>query len=97
MIQNNRQGQLSNRTESIVVTQAKKTLFHILDRYGLPTLMLILISYWGATRVAEPLIVNLAAQSPEQIMAPKSVPAAALDEARALGEAMANGLDLGVF
>lgn len=52
---------------------------------------------WRLRRVAEPLIVNLHAQSAEEIMALKSVPAAILTQARELGEAMASGLEQGIF
>ncbi len=48
-------------------------------------------------RVAAPLIVNLAAQTPEAITAPKQVPAAQIAACRALGAAIAEGLRLGVF
>ena len=52
---------------------------------------------WRLRRVAEPLIVNLAAQTPEAIAAPKQVPAAALAEARDIGAALAEGMRLGLF
>ena len=52
---------------------------------------------WRLRRVAEPLIVNLHAQSAEEIMALKVVPAAILTQARELGEAMASGLEQGIF
>ena len=52
---------------------------------------------WRLKRVAEPLIVNLAAQTPQAINAPKQVPATQLDACRELGAALAEGLRLGVF
>lgn len=52
---------------------------------------------WRLRRVAEPLIVGLAAQTPEAIAAPKTVPAEALEQARDMGAAMAEGMRLGVF
>jgi NAD(P)H-dependent FMN reductase len=52
---------------------------------------------WRLRRVAEPLIVNLAAQTPEAILAAKTVPAAALHACRELGAALAEGLELGIF
>lgn len=52
---------------------------------------------WRLKRVAEPLIVNLAAQTPEAINAPKQVPAARLAACRELGAGLAEGLRLGVF
>ncbi len=52
---------------------------------------------WRLKRVAEPLIVNLAAQTPEAINAPKQVPAGQLAACCELGAALAEGLRLGVF
>jgi NAD(P)H-dependent FMN reductase len=56
-----------------------------------------IVTGWRLRRVAEPMIVNLAAQTPEAILALKRVPAAALIRARELGAALAEGLALGVF
>ena len=52
---------------------------------------------WRLRRVSEPLIVRTGAQTPEAIMAAKAPPDHALSEARALGEAMAEGLRQGIF
>ena len=52
---------------------------------------------WRLRRVADPLIVNLHAQTAEEILAPKTVPDAILTRARELGEAMASGLEQGIF
>ncbi|GAB5347695.1 flavodoxin family protein [Alteriqipengyuania sp. 357] len=52
---------------------------------------------WRLKRVADPIIINMDAQTPEAILAPKSVPQNRLDECAALGEAMAEGLSMGVF
>lgn len=52
---------------------------------------------WRLHRAAEPLIVNFAAQTPETILAPKSVPASVLTQCAELGEALAEGLNQGVF
>ena len=52
---------------------------------------------WRLKRVAEGVIVNTAAQTPEAILAPKTVPADRLSEARDLGAALAEGLAAGVF
>lgn len=52
---------------------------------------------WRLRRVAEPLIVNLAAQTPAAILAEKTVPPAALEAARELGAALAEGLRMGIF
>lgn len=56
-----------------------------------------IVTGWRLKRVAEPLIVNLAAQTPEAINAPKQVPAAELVACRDLGAALAEGLRLGLF
>jgi NAD(P)H-dependent FMN reductase len=56
-----------------------------------------IVTGWRLRRVAEPLIVNLAAQTPEAILAPKLVPAAQLALCRELGAALAAGIELGVF
>lgn len=52
---------------------------------------------WRLKPVAEPLIVCTHAQTPEAILAPKQIDADALAACRALGEALATGLALGVF
>ncbi|WP_182121016.1 NAD(P)H-dependent oxidoreductase [Acidovorax sp. FHTAMBA] len=52
---------------------------------------------WRLKAVAEPLIVCTHAQTPEAILASKQIGEADLAQCRALGEAMAAGLVLGVF
>ena len=52
---------------------------------------------WRLRRVAEPMIVNLGAQSAQEIMAAKTVPSAVLVKARELGAALASGLEQGIF
>ncbi|HIV70654.1 MAG TPA: NAD(P)H-dependent oxidoreductase [Candidatus Aquabacterium excrementipullorum] len=52
---------------------------------------------WRLKPVAEPLIVCTHAQTPEAILAPKHIGEDDLDRCRALGEAMAAGMALGVF
>jgi len=52
---------------------------------------------WRLKEVAEPLIVCTHAQTPEAILAPKQIAAHELERCRALGEALATGLALGVF
>ncbi len=47
--------------------------------------------------VAEPIIVCTHAQTPEAILAPKQIGAEDLERCRALGQALATGLALGVF
>lgn len=56
-----------------------------------------IVTGWRLRRVAEPVIVNLAAQTAEAILAPKQVPGAALAAAHELGQALASGLAMGVF
>ena len=56
-----------------------------------------IVTGWRLRRGAEPLIVNLAAQSPERIAAPKQVPETALCKASETGAALAEGLRLGLF
>ena len=52
---------------------------------------------WRLKRVANPMIVCTDAQTPEAILAEKTVDPARLQEARDLGEALAEGLAQGVF
>ncbi|WP_439567246.1 NAD(P)H-dependent oxidoreductase [Sphingopyxis sp.] len=52
---------------------------------------------WRLRRVADPVIVNTAAQTPEAILAPKTIAADRLAEARDLGAALAEGLAAGIF
>ncbi len=52
---------------------------------------------WRLRRVAEPLIVNFAAQTPEAIAATKQVPSRTLETCHDIGQAMAEGVRLGLF
>ncbi|MFC3712752.1 flavodoxin family protein [Sphingoaurantiacus capsulatus] len=52
---------------------------------------------WRLKAVADPLIVCTHAQTPEAILAPKTIAPADLDRCRDLGAALATGLALGVF
>lgn len=52
---------------------------------------------WRLKRVADPLIVNTAAQTPEAILAPKTIAEDRLAEARDLGAALAEGIAAGIF
>ncbi len=56
-----------------------------------------IVTAWRLRRVAEPLIINLDAQSPEAILAPKTVPLHALDQCRDMGAAIGAGLVMGIF
>lgn len=52
---------------------------------------------WRLRRVADAVIVNTDAQTPEAILAPKTIAAERLAEARDLGAALAEGLAAGIF
>ena len=52
---------------------------------------------WRLRPIAEPLIVCTHAQTPEAILAPKTIPEADLARCRELGATMAAGLAMGVF
>lgn len=56
-----------------------------------------IVTGWRLKRVAEPLIVNFAAQTPAAITAPKIVPDKVLKHCRELGSLMGEGLRLGIF
>lgn len=56
-----------------------------------------IVTGWRLRRVAEPLVINLAAQTPEAILAPKTVSPATLASCSELGAALAGGLELGIF
>jgi hypothetical protein len=52
---------------------------------------------WRLRPVAETLIVRTGAQTPEAILAPKTIDPAALGRCRDLGAALAAGLAAGIF
>ncbi|NIJ38676.1 hypothetical protein FHR22_003400 [Sphingopyxis panaciterrae] len=52
---------------------------------------------WRLKRVADPIIVNTGAQTPEAILAPKTIAPGRLAEAHDLGAALAEGLAAGIF
>lgn len=56
-----------------------------------------IVKGWRLKRVSEPLIVNMRAQTPEEILAEKVVPSPQLVQCRDLGAALAEGLRMGVF
>lgn len=56
-----------------------------------------IVTGWRLRRVAEPLIVNLAAQTPEAILAGKVVNQESLGLCHDLGAAVAEGIGLGIF
>ncbi|WP_296678107.1 flavodoxin family protein [Novosphingobium sp.] len=56
-----------------------------------------IVTGWRLRRVAEPLIANLGAQTPEQILAPKVIEQAIAQQCFDLGAALCEGLDVGLF
>ncbi|HVR91749.1 MAG TPA: NAD(P)H-dependent oxidoreductase [Novosphingobium sp.] len=56
-----------------------------------------IVTGWRLRRVSESLIVNLGAQTPEQILAPKQVATDELRRCADLGAALAEGLAAGIF
>jgi multimeric flavodoxin WrbA len=52
---------------------------------------------WRLRRIADPLIVCTHAQTPEAILAPKTIPPEELRRCRELGAALAAGLALGIY
>lgn len=56
-----------------------------------------IVTGWRLRRIAESLIVNLGAQSPEEILRPKSVAPDSLQNCHDLGQAMSAGLAMGTF
>jgi NADPH-dependent FMN reductase len=56
-----------------------------------------IVTGWRLRRVAEPLIVNLGAQTPEAILAAKQLAPGPLNQCRELGAALGEGLREGIF
>lgn len=56
-----------------------------------------IVTGWRLRRVAEPVIINLDAQSPTAILAPKSLCGDSLAACRTLGASLAEGARLGVY
>lgn len=52
---------------------------------------------WRLRRITDPVIVNLAAQTPETILAAKVVDQSQVERCRELGEAFSEGLILGIY
>lgn len=67
------------------------------DGHGAQAQIDRIVTGWRLRRVAEPLIANLAAQTPQEILRPKQVSAQILASCGALGGALAQGLDQGIF
>lgn len=56
-----------------------------------------IVTGWRLRRVADPVIVNLDAQTPEAILARKTPDGEALARCRELGMALARGVEMGIF
>jgi len=56
-----------------------------------------IVTGWRLRRIADGIIVNLGVQTPDAILAPKTVPTDSLQLCRELGQAMAAGLTMGSF
>ena len=67
------------------------------DGHGATAQIDRIVKGWRLRRVADAVIVNLGAQTPEAILAPKRLPAHDLARCREVGAAMAEGLALGIF
>lgn len=52
---------------------------------------------WRLRRVVEPMIVNLAAQTPREILAPKTPSKTSLELAEQVGAALAEGIRMGIY
>jgi len=67
------------------------------DGVGAQTQIDRIVTGWRLRRAAQPLIVNLDAQTPEAILAEKKVPDDKLVTCQELGAGLAEGLRLGIF
>ncbi|WP_374411414.1 flavodoxin family protein [Novosphingobium colocasiae] len=56
-----------------------------------------IVTGWRLRRIADPLIANQGAQTPEEILAPKMLAADQHAACRDLGAAFAQGLEMGIF
>lgn len=56
-----------------------------------------IVTGWRLKRIAEPMIVNFNARTPEAILAQKRVPDDVLNKCGELGAALCEGLNLGIF
>jgi NAD(P)H-dependent FMN reductase len=56
-----------------------------------------IVTGWRLRRIADPMIVNVGAQTPEEILTSKQVAPIALEAAKQLGQALSAGISMGVF
>lgn len=83
-------GQVEGRAYATIITAGS-------DGEGAQRQIDRIVTGWRLRRAAPPVIVNLAAQTPAAIAAPKTVPEADLATAHDLGGALGEGLRLGLF
>ena len=82
--------QLNGRPYAAIITAGS-------DGQGAAAQVARIATGWRLRAVAESLVVNLAAQLPQEIMAAKQVPAAGLAAAAELGGQLAAGIALGIY
>ena len=83
-------GQVEGRAYATVVTAGS-------DGSGAQAQIDRIVTGWRLRRVAEPMIINCAAQTPEAILAPKTLSDTRITACNALGEGLAEGLRQGIF
>ena len=83
-------GQIEGRAYASVIAAGS-------DGHGAQAQLDRIVTGWRLRRIAPPLIVNLGAQTANEIAAPKVVPSPLLAEAAELGAAMASGLEQRIF
>ena len=83
-------GQIEGRAYASIIAAGS-------DGHGAQAQLDRIVTGWRLRRMAEPLIVNLAAQTAKAIAAPKRVPARVLKQCHDLGQAMAEGVAMGLF
>lgn len=84
------QGRVEGRAYATIIAAGS-------DGHGAQAQVDRIVTGWRLRRVAEPLIVNTAAQTPEAILAPKVLLPDVLRQAEEMGEALATGLEQGIF
>ncbi|MCB2050635.1 MAG: NAD(P)H-dependent oxidoreductase [Novosphingobium sp.] len=67
------------------------------DGHGATAQIDRIVTGWRLKRIADPIICNLGAQTPEEILADKFLSPEQLAPCRELGAAMAEGLAMGIF
>ncbi len=67
------------------------------DGHGAQAQIDRIVKGWRLRRVADPLIINTNAQSPEAVLRAKTLSAKALGQCRDLGAALSHGVELGIY